>query len=338
MSNFKLQGISNPNIISNNNLYPEQLFQQPLQSPASSTNSYMWFKLIGVFIIIGIVIYIITGLAGLGAALSDLLKEMANTGKTFFQGANCTMEKFNCCINGCPGDTVACNASQIASMENDSGCNVCTKCSPPCYLPSYKEGISCNEWYALALGGLLAKVIPGIMKMWKRRGTKEAIKDEEEVSLELNEIDILEYIDIGEIENSLDEANFKEFDIEPNDKSGKKEIRDFMNKDPNELKESDIPESVKNKYNLEGEELINRCKQKINKKNSTFETIKKIKMLKKLKGSTDTELSNKLQEKEKQIKEEYEEKIKEESDNDYNEEIQNEFEEEGGFDNPLHEE
>ena len=256
MSSFELQELQKPNYV---NPIPQQQLVQ-----SSPTSRYMWLKLLGSFVIIGIIIYIIWAIH---SAFSGLLNEMLNTGKTFFQALNCTLEKLNCCVNGCPGSGTPCSASQIKSIKDNSGCNVCSGCTPPCYLPSFKGGISCTEWALIGLGGLFAGLFTLLYKRLKRNATEETMDDAKKAALESSDKDPLDIVDIGEKDNILDEDDFDFFDINKSDEDAKAEIRKFTKVDPSTLKESNIPESVKKsvkkKFNLEGDALVKRCQTRL---------------------------------------------------------------------------
>ena len=284
-----------PQVISTNNLIPQPVsyqLPQSSQSSQSSTNIYMWVKLIISVVIIGLIIYIIWAFH---KSFGEILNDILNDGKTFFQAVNCTLEKLNCCINSCPGSTTPCSASQIASMKDNSGCNICTNCSGgPCYLPSFKNGISCTEWGLIGLFGLLAYLFTKI----KRDNTEKIIEKADKPSIEASGADVLDLVDIGKIDNTLDDSDFKDFNIDKSNKDAKAEINKFMKKDPDTLKESDIPKSVKDKFNLEGDALVERCKTRLTQRDKARASMEKhtyTKNLLKLKGPSDKDETERLQ-------------------------------------------
>ena len=296
---FQLQEFQRPNYV---NPIPQQ---QVVQS--SSTSSYMWLKLLGSFIIIGIVIYIIWAIH---SAFSGLLNEMLNAGKTFFQAVDCTLEKLNCCVNGCPGSGTPCSASQIKSIKNMSGCNVCSGCTPPCYLPSFKGGISCTEWTFIGIFGLLtySGLLTDLYKRLKRNATKETMDDADLAELEATNSDVLDYLDVAQKDNILDDADFKFFDIDKSDENAKTEIRKFTKVEPDKLQLSDIPESVKKKFNLEGDALVKRCQTRLNQRNKARKSMTKHATKKKLqaeRGPSNKELNERLETDLKQIEDEW---------------------------------
>jgi len=283
--------------------------------------------------IIGIIIYLIVAFH---TAFAGLLNEMLNAGKTFFQAVNCTLEKLNCCVNSCPGDKTPCSASQIKSMKNNSGCNVCTNCSGgPCYLPSFKGGISCTEWAFIAFGGLFAGLFTLLFKRIKRNATEETMDKADLAALEASNADVLDYVDVGEKDNILDDADFDYFDIDKSNEDAKAEIRNFMKKDPITLKESDIPKSVKTKYNLEGKNLVDRCKTRLTQRAKARKSMVKHAAKKKLqaeKGPSNKTLNDRLQKDLTDIENEWKKDSKKKSgssddDDDYNDDVNKDFEE-----------
>jgi hypothetical protein len=327
MSSFELQELQKPNYV---NPIPQQ---QHVQS--SPTSRYMWLKLLGMFLIIGIIIYIIWAIH---SAFSGLLNEMLNTGKTFFQALNCTLEKLNCCVNSCPGDKTPCSASQIKSMKNNSGCNVCSGCSPPCYLPSFKGGISCTEWTFIGLFGLLTYtgLLTKLYKRLKRNATEETMDKADLAALEATNADVLDYVDVGEKDNILDDADFKFFDIDKSDENAKTEIRKFTKVDPSTLKEGDIPKSVKDKFKLVGDPLVKRCQTRLNKRNKARKSMVKHSAKKKLqeeKGPSNKELNDRLIKEQTDIENEWKKDSKKKSgssdddDDDYDDDVNEDFKE-----------
>jgi hypothetical protein len=328
MSSFELQQLQRPNYV---NPIPQQVIQTPVSSiQKSSSSSYMWLKLLGMFIIIGIVIYIIWAIH---SAFSGLLNEILNTGKTFFQAVDCTLEKLNCCVNGCPGSGTLCSASQIKTIKNNSGCNVCSSCSPPCYLPSFKGGISCTEWAFIGLGGLFAGLLTKLYKRVKRNATEETMDDADLAELEATNSDVLDYLDVTQKDNLLDDADFKFFDIDKSDENAKTEIRKFTKVDPDNLQESDIPESVKKKFNLEGDALVKRCQKRLNQRNKARKSMTKHATKKKLqseRGPSNKELNERLETDLKQIEDEWKKPDKksgnsDDTDDDYNDDVNDDF-------------
>ena len=283
--------------------------------------------------IIGIIIYIIWAIH---TAFAGLLNEMLNAGKTFFQAVNCTLEKLNCCVNSCPGDKTPCSASQIKSMKNNSGCNVCTNCSGgPCYLPSFKGGISCTEWAFIAFGGLFAGLFTLLFKRIKRNATEETMDKADLAALEASNADVLDYVDVGEKDNILDDADFDYFDIDKSNEDAKAEIRKFMKKDPSTLKEGDIPKSVKDKFKLEGDALVKRCQTRLNQRNKARKSMVKHSAKKKLqaeKGPSNKELNDRLIKEQTDIENEWKKDSKKKSgssddDDDYNDDVNEDFKE-----------
>ena len=282
--------------------------------------------------IIGIIIYIIWAIH---TAFAGLLNEMLNAGKTFFQAVNCTLEKLNCCVNSCPGDKTPCSASQIKSMKNNSGCNVCTNCSGgPCYLPSFKGGISCTEWAFIGFGGLFAGLFTLLFKRIKRNATEETMDKADLAALEASNADVLDYVDVGEKDNILDDADFDYFDIDKSNEDAKAEIRKFMKKDPSTLKEGDIPKSVKDKFKLEGDALVKRCQTRLNQRNKARKSMVKHSAKKKLqaeKGPSNKELNDRLIKEQTDIENEWKKDSKKKSgsgdDDDYNDDVNEDFKE-----------
>jgi len=283
--------------------------------------------------IIGIIIYLIVAFH---TAFAGLLNEMLNAGKTFFQAVNCTLEKLNCCVNSCPGDKTPCSASQIKSMKNNSGCNVCTNCSGgPCYLPSFKGGISCTEWAFIAFGGLFAGLFTLLFKRIKRNATEETMDKADLAALEASNADVLDYVDVGEKDNILDDADFDYFDIDKSNEDAKAEIRKFTKKDPSTLKEGDIPKSVKDKFKLEGDALVKRCQTRLNQRNKARKSMVKHSAKKKLqaeKGPSNKELNDRLIKEQADIENEWKKDSKKKSgssddDDDYNDDVNKDFEE-----------
>lgn len=283
--------------------------------------------------IIGIIIYIIWAIH---TAFAGLLNEMLNAGKTFFQAVNCSLEKLNCCVNSCPGDKTPCSASQIKSMKNNSGCNVCTNCSGgPCYLPSFKGGISCTEWAFIGFGGLFAGLFTLLFKRIKRNATEETMDKADLAALEASNADVLDYVDVGEKDNILDDADFDYFDIDKSNEDAKAEIRKFMKKDPSTLKEGDIPKSVKDKFKLEGDALVKRCQTRLNQRNKARKSMVKHSAKKKLqaeKGPSNKELNDRLIKEQADIENEWKKDSKKKSgssddDDDYNDDVNEDFKE-----------
>ena len=283
--------------------------------------------------IIGIIIYIIWAIH---TAFAGLLNEMLNAGKTFFQAVNCTLEKLNCCVNSCPGDKTPCSASQIKSMKNNSGCNVCTNCSGgPCYLPSFKGGISCTEWAFIAFGGLFAGLFTLLFKRIKRNATEETMDKADLAALEASNADVLDYVDVGEKDNILDDADFDYFDIDKSNEDAKAEISKFTKKDPSTLKEGDIPKSVKDKFKLEGDALVKRCQTRLNQRNKARKSMVKHSAKKKLqaeKGPSNKELNDRLIKEQADIENEWKKDSKKKSgssddDDDYNDDVNEDFKE-----------
>ena len=119
--------------------------------------------------IIGIIIYLIVAFH---TVFGQILHDVEQLGHTVFQAIGISLEKLDCCINSCPGDKTPCSASQIKSMKDNSGYNICSNCSGgPCYLPSFKAGISCTEWAFLGLFGFLGWLLIKI----KRNNTKDVL-------------------------------------------------------------------------------------------------------------------------------------------------------------------
>jgi hypothetical protein len=282
--------------------------------------------------IIGIIIYLIVAFH---TAFAGLLNEMLNAGKTFFQAVNCTLEKLNCCVNSCPGDKTPCSASQIKSMKNNSGCNVCTNCSGgPCYLPSFKGGISCTEWAFIGFGGLFAGLFTLLFKRIKRNATEETMDKADLAALEASNADVLDYVDVGEKDNILDDADFDYFDIDKSNEDAKAEIRKFMKVDPSTLKEGDIPKSVKDKFKLEGDALVKRCQTRLNQRNKARKSMVKHSAKKKLqaeKGPSNKELNDRLIKEQTDIENEWKKDSKKKSgsgdDDDYNDDVNEDFKE-----------
>jgi hypothetical protein len=261
---------------------------------------------------------------------------MLNAGKTFFQAVNCTLEKLNCCVNSCPGDKTPCSASQIKSMKNNSGCNVCTNCSGgPCYLPSFKGGISCTEWAFIGFGGLFAGLFTLLFKRIKRNATEETMDKADLAALEASNADVLDYVDVGEKDNILDDADFDYFDIDKSNEDAKAEISKFMKKDPSTLKEGDIPKSVKDKFKLEGDALVKRCQTRLNQRNKARKSMVKHSAKKKLqaeKGPSNKELNDRLIKEQTDIENEWKKDSKKKSgssddDDDYNDDVNEDFKE-----------
>lgn len=331
---FELREFQRPNIVDTNNFVPQQVLQTPVSSTQTSSEIPLWWKLIIIIIIIIIIIYIIWAIY---SAFSGLLNEMLNTGKTFFQGVDCTLEKLNCCVNGCPGSGTPCSASQIKSIKNMSGCNVCSSCSPPCYLPSYKKGISCTDWTWIGLGGLLAGLLTKLYKRLKRNATKETMDYKDLTELEATNSDVLDYVDITEKDNLLDDADFKFFEIDnsENIENAKTEIRKFTKVDPDKLQESDIPKSVKKKFNLDGDALVKRCQTRLNQRKKARKSMVKHSLKKKLqaeRGPSNKELNERLQTDLKQIEDEWKKPDKKsgnsddtDGDDDYNDDVNEDF-------------
>jgi hypothetical protein len=326
MSSFELQELQKPNYV---NPIPQQQLVQ-----SSPTSRYMWLKLLGSFVIIGIIIYIIWAIH---SAFSGLLNEMLNAGKTFFQAVDCTLEKLNCCVNSCPGNKTPCSASQIKSMKDNSGCNVCSGCSPPCYLPSFKGGISCTEWTFIGLFGLLTYtgLLTKLYKRLKRNATEETMDDADLAELEATNSDVLDYLDVAQKDNLLDDADFKFFDIDKSDENAKTEIRKFTKVDPNNLQESDIPESVKKKFNLEEDALVKRCQKRLNQRNKARKSMTKYATKKKLqaeRGPSNKELNDRLIKEKTDIENDWKKDSKKKSgssddDDDYDDDVNDDLDE-----------
>lgn len=335
---FPLQEYQQPNIVDTNNLVPQQVVQTPVSSAQTSLEFPLWLKLFMIIVIISIIIYIIWAIH---SAFSGLLNEMLNAGKTFFQAVDCTLEKLNCCVNGCPGKGTPCSASQLKSIKDNSGCNVCSSCSPPCYLPSYKNGISCTEWTFIGLFGLLTYtgLLTKLYKRLKRNATEETMDDADLAALEATNADVLEYVDITQKDNILDDADFDYFDIDKSDedaKDAKEEIRKFTKKDPSTLKEGDIPKSVKNKFNLTGDALVKRCQTRLNQRNKARKSMVKHSAKKKLqaeRGPSNKELNDRLIKEQTDIENEWKSDSKKKSgnsddtdgDDDYNDDVNKDF-------------
>jgi len=217
--------------------------------------------------IIGIIIYLIVAFH---TVFGQILHDVEQLGHTVFQAIGISLEKLDCCINSCPGDKTPCSASQIKSMKDNSGYNICSNCSGgPCYLPSFKAGISCTEWAFLGLFGFLGWLLIKI----KRNNTKDVLDDAKKAAVEASDADPLDIVDIGKKDNILDEDDFDFFDIDKSNEDAKAEIRKFMKKDSNTLKESDIPDSVKKKFKLEGDALVKRCKTRITTRENALESL-----------------------------------------------------------------
>lgn len=261
MSSFELQQLQRPNIVSTNNLVPQQVVQTPVSSTqTSSASPYMWLKLLGSFIIIGIVIYLIIAFHTI---FGQILHDIEQLGHTVFQAIGGMLEKLTCCTVGC-GDAMnhTCSASQIKSLKDNSGYNICSNCSPPCKLPSFNK-MSCTEFNLLLGLGLLTSLFIYLLKRIKRNATEETMDDAKKAALESSDKDPLDIVDIGEKDNILDEDDFDFFDIDKSDENAKTEIRKFTKVDPDNLQSSDIPESVKKKFNLEGDALVKRCQTRL---------------------------------------------------------------------------
>lgn len=332
-----LQVVQTPNIVGANNLFPQQVVQTPVKTLVSSAQTSeeipLWLKIIIIIVIIVIIIYIIWAIH---SAFSGLLNEMLNAGKTFFQAVDCTLEKLNCCVNGCPGKGTPCSASQIKSIKDNSGCNVCSGCTPPCYLPSYKKGISCREWALIGILGLLTGLLTKLYKRLKRNATEETMSKEDLAELEATNADVLDYVDVTQKDNLLDDADFNFFDIDKSNEKTKTEIRKFMKKDPSTLKEGDIPKFVKDKFNLDGDALVKRCQTRLNQRIKARKSMVKYdakKKLKSVRGPSNKELNERLQTDLKQIEDEWKKPDKKSdnsdtnSDDDYNDDVNEDFKE-----------
>tara|TARA_B110001450_G_scaffold247128_1_gene261843 strand:- start:52 stop:951 length:900 start_codon:yes stop_codon:yes gene_type:complete len=217
--------------------------------------------------IIGIIIYIIVAFH---TVFGQILHDVEQLGHTVFQAIGISLEKLDCCINGCPGNKTPCSASQIKSMKDNSGYNICSNCKPtPCKLKSYDSGISCTEWAFLGLFGLLGWLLTQI----KRANTKDVLDDAKKAAVEASDTDPLDIVDIGKKDNILDEDDFDFFDIDKSNEDAKAEIRKFTKVDPSTLKEGDIPKSVKDKFKLEGDPLLKRCKTRITTRENAHKSL-----------------------------------------------------------------
>ena len=283
--------------------------------------------------IIGIIIYVIIAFH---TVLGQILDDMEKLGHTVFQAIGGMLEKLTCCTVGC-GDATnhTCSASDIKSMKDNPGYNICSNCTPPCKLPSFNK-MSCTEFWLLA-GGILGLV--GLFKLLiakiKRDNTKKTIDDADLSEIEASDADVLDMVDIGEKDNILDDADFKDFNIDKSNEDAKAEIRNFMKKDPITLKESDIPKSVKTKYNLEGKNLVDRCKTRLTQRAKARKSMVKHAAKKKLqaeKGPSNKTLNDRLQKDLTDIENEWKkddskDKSKDSEDDDYNEDVNEDFKE-----------
>ena len=247
--------------------------------------------------IIGIIIYVIIAFH---KVFGQILNDIEKLGHTTFQAIGSMLEKLTCCTTGCPGSKTPCSASSIKAMKNQIGYNLCSNCTPPCKLKSYDSGPSCTEWTFIGLFGLLTYTgfFGWLLKKMKRDNTKKAMDDPDLAAAEANDVDVLDLVDIGEKDNILDEADFKEFNTDKTNEDDKAEMRKFMKKEPNTLKEGDIPKSIKDKYKLEGDPLVERCKQRIIQRTKARESLVNHalkKKLKALKGPSDKTLNDILQ-------------------------------------------
>ena len=277
--------------------------------------------------IIGIIIYLIVAFH---TVFGQILHDVEQLGHTVFQAIGISLEKLDCCINGCPGNKTPCSASQITSMKDNSGYNICSNCKPtPCKLKSYDSGISCTEWAFLGLFGLLGWLLTKI----KRNATEETMDDADLAALEATNADVLDYVDVGEKDNILDDADFDFFDIDKSNEDAKAEIRKFMKKDPSTLKEGDIPKSVKDKFKLEGDALVKRCQTRLNQRNKARKSMVKHSAKKKLqaeKGPSNKELNDRLIKEQTDIENEWKKDSKKKSgssDDDYNDDVNKDFKE-----------
>jgi len=235
------------------------------------------FSNIITLLIIGIVIYCIVAYGGV---FKDILDDLDKVGGAVSGAIVCTFEKLECCVDSCPGSQTPCSASQIASIKDKKGCNICNNCSGgPCYLPSFKGGMSCKEIEGLTGGYIIAStlILPlllGLLGMYKKsnntteqnekleasgKGIDEDVKND--AGRELNEKDFEDL----EIESDEDKAEYRKF-IEKYNTSDK--IKN-LNKD-------DVPKKLSDKYggdldkvklrlNTRGKGLFKVTRYKLNK-------------------------------------------------------------------------
>ena len=152
-----------------------------------SDNTASIIKSLVSLLIIGIVIYLIVAFH---TVFGEILRDIEQFGHTAFQALGGMLEKLECCTVSCPGSETPCSASSIKSMKDNLGYNICSNCSPPCYLPSYKGGISCTELWLLG-GGLLGLI--GLFKLLiariDRNNTKDVLDDAEKAAIEASDAD-----------------------------------------------------------------------------------------------------------------------------------------------------
>ena len=228
--------------------------------------------------VIAIVIYCIIAY---GTILKDILNDIDKIGNSTTDAVVCTFEKLTCCIDNCPGSGTPCSASQIASIKNNKGCNVCSSCSPPCYLPSFKVkgSMSCGEIEGFTGGYIIAStlIVPLLTVLIKHyfksnntteqnekleasnKSVDENIKYQAET--ELNEKD---FEDLG-IENEEDKVNYRKFIKEYNTPDKIKNLS--KDKVPKKLLEKygDDLDKVKIRLNTRGKGLFKVVKYKLNK-------------------------------------------------------------------------
>lgn len=229
------------------------------------------------FIVIVIVIYCIIAY---GTIFKDILNDIDKIGNSTTDAVVCTFEKLTCCIDSCPGSGTPCSASQIASIKNNKGCNICTNCSGgPCYLPSFKGGMSCKEIEGFTGGYIIAStlIVPlllGLLKMYYKsnntteqnekleasnKSVDENIKYQAET--ELNEKD---FEDLG-IENEEDKVDYRKFIKEYNTPDKIKNLsKDNVPKKLLEKYGGDL-DKVKIRLNTRGKGLFKVVKYKLNK-------------------------------------------------------------------------
>ena len=235
------------------------------------------FSNIITLLIIGIVIYCIVAY---GSVFKDILDDLDKVGGAVSGAIVCTFEKLECCIDSCPGSQTPCNASQIASIKDNKGCNICTNCSGgPCYLPSFKGGMSCKEIEGFTGGYILAStlIVPlllGLLKMYYKSNNTTEQNEKSEASGK--DIDEDAKNDAG---RELNEKDFKDLGIESDE--DKAEYRKFIEKynTPDKIKnlnKDDVPKKLSEKYgddldkvklrlNTRGKGLFKVTKYKINK-------------------------------------------------------------------------
>ena len=285
--------------------------------------------------IIGIIIYLIVAFH---TVFGQILHDVEQLGHTVFQAIGISLEKLDCCINGCPGNKTPCSASQIKSMKDNSGYNICSNCKPtPCKLKSYDSGISCTEWTFIGLFGLLtySGLFGWLLTKIKRNATEETMDKADLAALEATNADVLDYVDVGKKDNILDDADFDYFDIDKSNEDAKAEISKFMKKDPSTLKEGDIPKSVKDKFKLEEDALVKRCQTRLNQRNKARKSMVKHSAKKKLqaeRGPSNKELNDRLIKEQTDIENEWKKDSKKKSgssddDDDYNDDVNEDFKE-----------